>query len=504
MKKIFFSIVLLSSIVFTQTIPVTFQVDMGAQVAKGIFVPGTDQVVVRGSFQADAGDPGGNWQGAFFTGTDPDGDTIYTVIANLPVANVGTLYEYKFVKAPDSWEGSPNRTFTLASPSMILPVYWFNDDSAYVTLMTNTLNFTADLTGIYGSGVGYFDPNSDSIQVEGLDWDGLGTIVSGERRLYEDPLAPGFFTTSISFKGVLSDSTKWKFRAYPEARFTNTGWETGGDRWYIYGPEGTTVNLDPIVPRIYPSSGPLVSPVNVLFQVNMVGAVNRYNGSTINPATLIFAGVKGGSKAIGDWSGNWVVADTVTQTTGYPYITVLNDAGINGDKIAGDNVWSKIVTFPDSSQTGAIEFKFTAYYPNADTINGGTTPLDNEGGFGENHIFILRPQTSTIELRNNFGDFLTSVKENPDLTPETFSLLQNYPNPFNPSTTISYTVAKDGFVTLKVYNIMGEEVAILMNNVQKAGGYDVSFDASRLSTGVYFYTLNTGSFTATKKMMLIK
>ena len=88
--------------------------------------------------------------------------------------------------------------------------------------------------------------------------------------------------------------------------------------------------------------------------------------------------------------------------------------------------------------------------------------------------------------------------------PVEFSLSQNYPNPFNPSTTISYKIAKQGLVNLTVYNILGKEVAMLVNEVQSPGKYDVEFNAKNLSSGIYFYKLSTDNFTATKKLTLMK
>ncbi len=85
-----------------------------------------------------------------------------------------------------------------------------------------------------------------------------------------------------------------------------------------------------------------------------------------------------------------------------------------------------------------------------------------------------------------------------------FTLDQNYPNPFNPSTTINYTLAERSAITLKVYDVLGNEVASLVNTTQEAGKYDVKFDASSLSSGLYIYTLNTGNFTSSRKMMLLK
>jgi hypothetical protein len=93
----------------------------------------------------------------------------------------------------------------------------------------------------------------------------------------------------------------------------------------------------------------------------------------------------------------------------------------------------------------------------------------------------------------------------------TFSLGQNYPNPFNPTTKIKYTIpsvtlseVEGSLTTLKVYDVLGNEAAILVNEVQAAGNYEVKFDASNLSSGIYFYKLVSGSFVETKKMILMK
>ncbi len=91
-----------------------------------------------------------------------------------------------------------------------------------------------------------------------------------------------------------------------------------------------------------------------------------------------------------------------------------------------------------------------------------------------------------------------------NLTPKQYRLNQNYPNPFNPSTKISYRLPKSSFVTLKVYDIIGREVSMLVNETQNAGTYEVSFDASHLASGVYFYRLEVGSFVQTKKLVVVK
>jgi hypothetical protein len=93
-------------------------------------------------------------------------------------------------------------------------------------------------------------------------------------------------------------------------------------------------------------------------------------------------------------------------------------------------------------------------------------------------------------------------------TPETFALSQNYPNPFNPATTIEYSIPENAFVSLKIYDMLGKEVASLVNKTQGTGTYIIDWNASNLSSGVYFYKLSAtgskGNFIETKKMILSK
>ncbi|NOX66335.1 MAG: T9SS type A sorting domain-containing protein [Chlorobi bacterium] len=103
------------------------------------------------------------------------------------------------------------------------------------------------------------------------------------------------------------------------------------------------------------------------------------------------------------------------------------------------------------------------------------------------------------------GDFVgyTDVEKDA-VTPNVFSLSQNYPNPFNPSTIIQYSIPMNEFVTLKVYDVLGREVQTLVNKEQSAGVYNVEFNASKLTSGVYFYRIEAGSFVSVRKLLLLK
>ena len=101
------------------------------------------------------------------------------------------------------------------------------------------------------------------------------------------------------------------------------------------------------------------------------------------------------------------------------------------------------------------------------------------------------------------GFSVTGLTQNSEI-PTKFDLLQNYPNPFNPTTQIKFDIPKQGFVSLKVYDVLGKEVANLVNEVKAAGSYAVEFDGASLSSGIYYYRIESGSFVNVKKMVLIK
>jgi hypothetical protein len=112
---------------------------------------------------------------------------------------------------------------------------------------------------------------------------------------------------------------------------------------------------------------------------------------------------------------------------------------------------------------------------------------------------VIARNSGNLDLEISFAGMNTGVG-----VPKTFSLNQNYPNPFNPVTKIEYAVPNDMKVTIKVYDMIGREVNVLVNEIKKAGYYSVEWNGNQLSSGVYFYKMQAGDFNAVKKMMLIK
>jgi hypothetical protein len=156
-------------------------------------------------------------------------------------------------------------------------------------------------------------------------------------------------------------------------------------------------------------------------------------------------------------------------------------------------------------------------YPNIDVT---TAVIDMINNPTSNYGFVLQLQT---ELHYRSLDFasgdctdstkwpkldiyltLVGVKRISNEIPEEFFLYQNFPNPFNPTTKIKYDISKSENVKLEVYNVLGKEIKILVNSLQEAGKYEITWDALNFTSGVYFYKLTTADFTETKRMVLVK
>ena len=137
-------------------------------------------------------------------------------------------------------------------------------------------------------------------------------------------------------------------------------------------------------------------------------------------------------------------------------------------------------------------------------------PYDIAAYNNVNAVFALVAGSSLAELQSN-ADLAAAVYQSgvvgvkvDNISLDDFNLMQNYPNPFNPITTIKYSIAKPEIVTLKVYDILGKEISTLVNDFKTAGSYEVNFDASQYSSGMYLYKLTAGNYIKVKKMILMK
>ena len=161
----------------------------------------------------------------------------------------------------------------------------------------------------------------------------------------------------------------------------------------------------------------------------------------------------------------------------------ISVSGTSND-VAGELVDAFGTVVDVNNGTSSNPFTLTAPGPGTYIVNAG-------------HNSPLKWDSASVSIT------VTDVGENPS-NPSAFKLYDNYPNPFNPSTTLRYSIPEASFTSVKIYDALGNEVSSLVNETKPAGTYEVEFNASDLSSGIYYYTLNAVSFSETKKMILMK
>lgn len=285
----------------------------------------------------------------------------------------------------------------------------------------------------------------------------------------------------------------------------------GGNNWIaitgnLKSPEDlfTTMSISPVEGNvIYAGISGYRGAVDSAFLYVTTNGGNSWNNVTNNlPASTDFARVTADPKQKG--------VAYLAVLTGAARVLMTTDYG---------TTWNAIASAADFADvpTKVIGVDSTSGYIYAGTYWGVYRSTDNGStwskfgsGLPDAVVDDIAIQYSTHTLRvGTHGrgawqvDITTGIAS-PSEEPNTFAVDQNYPNPFNPATVISYKLPAVSYVSLKVYDILGKEVAILVNGKQEAGTHVVAFDGSRLSSGVYFYRLVAGNMTSTKKMVLLK
>ncbi len=210
----------------------------------------------------------------------------------------------------------------------------------------------------------------------------------------------------------------------------------------------------------------------------------------------------------------WNIGDGIN--SGYPYLDWQNSGGTPlpveivtfSAAVTGSIVrlnWTAVMEINnygfEVERTEATNVKWNKI---AFVIGAGNSTSTKEYNFTDNFVIPGKYLYRLKQVDNN-GQFEYSNEIEIEIgLPEIFVLSQNYPNPFNPSTTIKYSIPASNFVTLKVYDVLGNEVSNLVNEYKNAGSYEVNFDGSQLSSGTYFYKLESGAFSQTKKLQLLK
>ncbi len=533
------------------TIAVWFRVNVGLLVQEGKFDAATDTIEVRGGqlpltwdsgtgvkLSAEAAGTGDN---VFFSGVGYfNQDSLDTY---MPDGNPARTLKYKFYatgpNAQVDWESTPDRFVTITSMAdTTLHYKFFNDAPPTQEKIVDTkLNFGVNV-GIL-EGLGYFNSGlGDSVKVRGFfnSWGQQAMAFNAFAKIWE---AKGIdFSSAVGAEGTykyyidwddsrFDDSSPNYIAAIDDPNDTNrdVGYEEpgitgGGNRVFTLVDAPEQEQQEHFFNSMEPEArmdetnvdGGAIS---VTFSVDMNPAEQR-SSSPFNPSTdsvyivfetPFFAISQGFVKGGGMFSSANTAADIEDRR--------LTDSD-------GDGVYEVTI---DLQLPTLNHFGFYIAYGRPFAADG--TIIDNSEGFdaGRRYYQYVQPQvdanlnvtwpsTATFptlvwkddnlpfELPPDYG----TVSNEEELgTVETFSLEQNYPNPFNPTTNIRFNLPNAADVTLTVYNVLGQKVATLLNNKKfTVGSHDVAFDARNLASGVYIYRIEAGSFTKSKKMMLIK
>ena len=484
--------------------PVTFQVNMRVKMLEDTFLPGSgDYVRVAGSFN--------DWGNSTDTLSDGDGDSVYTKTISL-LEN--QLLQYKFLKIPargQDWEDGGNREYTVPIGGGTVPVAYFNYDSVVNTPVTANILWNINMAAF--ETLGWFNPTlGDSMQVRGA-FQGWGN---------GNPMTPNIFNPSLyehvlgGYNGTIGDMMQHKFymdldSASAVARFPGYASDmdgfnyehpaTQGDGNRIYNLTGASnQTTDPFFYADVNPAGLLGAgdSVNVTLKVNMAPATQYSVPFDIATDTV----------KVFFWDALWRSVQTNVQTAFPNPLTMTRNSG-------SDSIF--VANFKVKGPTHYTMMYFYRYnQPGGSEVNEGGG-LGAANPYRSRFIQPLGPNSwpasysapTDLWQKNppmpaEAPPFTTDIIEVGNGVPLVYDLSQNYPNPFNPATRINYAIPVESRVSLKVFNVLGQQVASLVDGVQPAGNYIAFFEAAKMPTGVYFYRLEAGNFSQVKKMMLLK
>lgn len=495
---------------------VTFQADMSGFIDSAAFIPGEDYVTVAGSMNG--------WDASADTLTDGDGDGIYSKTLSL----TADTYFYKFVvdagRITGGYENGDNREVVVTKDTTLTPA---EPNVPYTDLTGATfgevqlffqVNMEVQILN------GNFDPNNSehNVVVAG----GMNGWSTTANKLTAGQTEGVYETTITIPTAAIPQNWAYKF----VLNNGETVWESGADK--IIGVTEANLFEGKYVAVNNTGTPPFFDGITlddifaeqtiVAFEVDLRPAFYFLADSSRLPNDVQTGG--GGTTSIDFLIGNGPLIAGTWETwgpdLGNDATIVFTDDGQNGDLVAGDTVYTLNRTFAQgAAKQGAFKLG----------VNGN----DNEAGFGADHnvriesdrvslIFgaIVRADSTYDDL---YDPYILATTSGPVVVrrggendngitiptetidePGRFELNQNYPNPFNPTTNISFNLPVSSQVTLKVYNLLGQEVATLVNGRLGSGPHTVQFDASGLSSGMYLYRIEAGSFVQNKKMMLIK
>jgi hypothetical protein len=373
--------------------------------------------------------------------TDPN--TIYLGSSFLVTAQTGPSAIYKSTDGGASWVLSSTGLPT--DPTEINPVR---------TIQVSTANPNVVIAGLFlntANGGFYFSSDAGANWTKkhnGLPTD-LNTLIrsSAIRPLFDNQFYVGLDHGTIT---------------------TNRGvWVTsdGGNNWVSFN-GGTMLSSYAVRALAFNSTGTHTLFAGSAAPVGSGAGVYEYTFSVVPVELVSFTASAYGNEI----NLSWI---TATETNNYGFEIERSFEGSQFEKIG--------FVFGKGTSTELNYYSFT---------DNSVTP--------GNYSYRLKQ----IDFNGNYEYF--DPVEVEVFPADNYTLMQNYPNPFNPSTRITFSIPTSGFVSLKIYDVLGNEAAIIVDQDLTAGSYDFEFNASGLTSGVYYYTLKTGSFLQTKKMILLK
>lgn len=527
---------------------IVFQVDMNTAIENCAFTPGESVASVPGSFNE------------FNTGADllsDDGtngdatadDGIYSTTLSLADGPI----QYKFWGTdPLGWEdnqdtGSTNREYEVEGPAT-LPVADFFKDGGIADQCDATLYeviFQVDMS--VQTLIGEFDPKTDIVTVAGENINGWNNSAD---TLVQDPFDPDIYVGLIEVELAAPSTQKYKYIIGEPEDAAPDGWESGPDRTFEVTGDETDQSGNGIPEVNVPlrffndvtDEDILTDDANVVFEVDLRPAyyfledegilpADTQTGQTIEEINGVWIN---GPVANGDGLNDWA-------TWGDDLAAIdtreLVDDGTNGDAVAGDSVFS-------------ITYTYEAGQPKSQIGKHGVNGFDNEGGFGADQNFRVEEGSQTIRsvfgavltgdgtytddngpngpggdfsqaydpyilidntatpptltvVRSGGEDDITVGVEPTGVVPVSAELRGNYPNPFVGRTTFEYALPESGPVYLAVYDLMGRQVAVLVDGVQTADTYRVTFDATGLASGVYVSQLRVGDTVLSQRLTVL-
>ena len=502
-------------------IEVTFQVDMSPAIRLGVFDPDSNGVSVRGNFtkwnKAPSTLP--DWALA-----DDNGDNIYDgTFINLNRAD----FDYKFVITDRdtnliSWEPSiENRLDTLKTVEDVkFEVAFWDSIPAPGEAFTANVLFKLDISPLLE--MGFFDPALDTMKLQG-SFGGWKKAPPEHSIMHQSLISPTQYEIAVPIEGTPGQEHEYKYRIFYDTQDTTRketgwiGWEEpastgGGNRVLVFGdqeqqevpiavfndifledmiPEGVTVNVKATADmRCALRDHQLALPPNGLLQMDIKLWIWLFLTDTAdaNNDTTVMAYEDADGDSI--YTLNFVVTGPLPNFLQYK----LQWSGL--DELAGsfgfgNNRVRYIRKNPDGTWPSQFEMGL-------DYWNAIQKPLTVEERNGE-----------PIDDESPCDLTPVSVERTGSTLPNKYHLSQNYPNPFNPSTTIEYSIQNSGHVSIDIYNLLGEKVRSLVDELQSAGKYKLVWDITKsssgpLPTGIYFYRMKSGEFQETKRLLLLK